>query len=180
MAPDAGNNVFNVINGDTESFQNLWPRLAARFGCKIPNPMFPHGGTPDTQGFGKYEATTFRMPNAHPLVVHADKIGVTPDDSPVLFLQVDPEKWAKRKDVNDAWAKMRDKYQLDQSAWDKATWDFLTFVLGRDWSCVGKMTKARRLGWDGYADTWEELEEVFRVLEREGILPPLDKLKAEF
>ncbi|GFF53302.1 uncharacterized protein C757.02c [Aspergillus lentulus] len=179
-APNAGNNIFNVMNGDTESFQNLWPRLAARFGCKVPNPMFPHGGTPDTQGFGKYEATTVRKPNRHPLAVHADKIGVPADDTPSLFLQVDPEKWAKRKDVNEAWAKLRDKYNLDQSGWDRATWDFLTFALGRDWSCVATMSKARRLGWDGYADTWEELEDTFRVLEEEGILPPVDKLRADF
>jgi hypothetical protein len=80
------------MNGDTESFQNLMPRLAALFGCKVPNPMFPHGGTPDTQGFGKYEATTVRKPNRHPLAVHADKIGVPADDTPTLFLQVNPEK----------------------------------------------------------------------------------------
>lgn len=179
-APNAGNNIFNVMDGDTESFQNLWPRLAARFGCKIPNPMFPHGGTPDTQGFREYEATTVRMPNRHPLAVHADRIGVSADDTPTLFLQVDPEKWAKRKDVNEAWAKLRDKYNLDQCGWDTATWDFLTFALGRDWSCVATMSKARRLGWNGYADTWEELEDTFRVLETEGILPPVDKLRGDF
>jgi nucleoside-diphosphate-sugar epimerase len=179
-APGAGNNIFNVMNGDTESFQNLWPRLAKRFGCKIPNPMFPHGGTPDTQGYGKYEATTVRFQNRHPLAAHTHKIGVSADDNPTLFLQVDPEKWAKRKDVNDAWAKLRDRYNLDQKAWEKATWDFLTFVLGRDWSCVGTMSKARRLGWTGYADTWDELEETFETLEREGVLPPVEKLKGDF
>jgi hypothetical protein len=42
------------------------------------------------------------------------------------------------------------------------------------------MSKARRLGWDGYADTWEELEDTFRILEEEGILPPVDKLRADF
>lgn len=179
-APKAGNNIFNVVNGDTESFQNLWPRLAARFGCKIPNPMFPHGGSPDSQGFGKYEANTVRMKSQHPLAAHADKIGVLVDDNPTLSLQVDPEKWAKRKDVNEAWTKLRNTYNLDQQAWEKATWDFLTFVLGRDWSCVGTMSKARRLGWTGYADTWEELEETFNILEREGILPPVAKLKKDF
>ncbi|PKX96930.1 SDR family oxidoreductase [Aspergillus novofumigatus IBT 16806] len=179
-APGAGNNMFNVMNGDTESFQNLWPRLAKRFGCKIPSPMFPHGGTPDTQGYGKYEATTVRLQNRHPLAAHSQELGVSADGIPTLFLQVDPEKWAKRKDVNDAWAKLRDQYNLDQQAWEKATWDFLTFVLGRDWSCVGTMSKARRLGWTGYADTWDELEETFETLEREGVLPPVEKLKREF
>ncbi|RAO71639.1 uncharacterized protein BHQ10_007651 [Talaromyces amestolkiae] len=179
-APNAGNNIFNVINGDTESFQNLWPRLAARFGCKIPKPMFPHGGTPDSQGFGQYEASTVRKESQHPLTVHADKIGVSAEGKPTLFLQVDPEKWAKRKDVNEAWGKLRNTYNLDQKAWESATWDFLTFVLGRDWSCVGTMSKARRLGWTGYADTWEELEKTFDVLEREGVLPPVEKLRKEF
>ncbi|KAL4978269.1 hypothetical protein BDW66DRAFT_158351 [Aspergillus desertorum] len=179
-AEGAGNNIFNVMNGDTESFQNLWPRLAQRFGCKVPNPMFPHGGVPDSGGFGEYEATTVRMGNAQPLKEHEGSIGVKAEGEPTLFLQVDPEKWARREDVNAAWAKLRDGYGLDQKAWEKATWDFLTFVLGRDWSCVGTMSKARKLGWTGYADTWEELEATFEVLEKEGVLPPVDKLKKDF
>ncbi|KAL2826086.1 hypothetical protein BDW59DRAFT_171978 [Aspergillus cavernicola] len=149
-APRAGNNIFN----------NLWPRLAQRFGCKIPNPMFPHGGTPDTKGYGDFEASTVRMPNKHPLSARAQDIGVSADpakaDPPTLFSQINPEKWAQRKDVNDAWVK-------------KATWDFLTFALGRDWSCVGSMSKVRKLGW-----TWGEFEETLDVLEKEGILPPVD------
>jgi hypothetical protein len=40
--------------------------------------------------------------------------------------------------------------------------------MGRDWSCVGSMTKARKLGWTGYSDTWDKLEETFQVLEKEG------------
>ncbi|KAF7588180.1 hypothetical protein BBP40_006087 [Aspergillus hancockii] len=142
--------------------------------------MFPNGGIPDTQGFGKYEATTVRRQSRHLLAAHADKIGILADGTPTLFLQVDPEKWAKRKDVNDAWAKLRDMYNLDQKAWDKATRDFLTFVPGRDWSCVGTMSNARQLRWHGYADTWEEQEETFKVLEQEGILPPVEKLRKDF
>ena len=168
------------MNGDTESFQNLWPRLARRFGCTLPNPMFPGGGGPDSAGFGDYEATTVRMENLHPLTEHEQAIGVRAEGPPTLFLQVDPEKWARREDVNAAWGRLRDTYGLDQKAWEKATWDFLTFVLGRDWSCVGTMSKARKLGWTGYADTWEELEETLEVLEKEGVLPPVDKLKKDF
>lgn len=183
-SPRAGNNAFNVINGDTESFQNLWPRLAARFGCKIPDPMFPNGGIPDAKGFKDYESTTVRMGSKHPLAAHAAQLGLSSDSllqqSPTLHLQVDPEKWAKRKDVNEAWRKLREKYNLDQSVWDTATWDFLTFVLGRDWSCVGSMSKARELGWTGYVDTWTELVDTFETLEKEGILPPVEQLKQDF
>lgn len=183
-APGAGNQIFNVMNGDTESFQNLWPRLADRFGCRIPDPMFPHGGTPHTKGFKNYESTTVRLQNKPPLKVAASALGLSSDPAtespPMLFLQVDPEKWAKREDVNKAWVVLRDKYSLDQHAWEKATWNFLVMTLGRDWSCVGSMSKARKLGWTGYADTWDELEDTFQILERKGILPPLDQLKRDF
>ncbi|CEN59953.1 Putative NAD dependent epimerase/dehydratase family protein [Aspergillus calidoustus] len=183
-APGVGNNIFNVTNGDTESWQNLWPRIAERFGCRVPEPMFPHGGTADTQGYKHYESNTVRMPSTHPLKARAGDIGVaqnpSTEETPTLFLQIDPEKWAKRKEVNEAWATLRDKYKLDQRAWEKATWDFISFVLGRDWSCVGSMSKARRFGWTGYADTWSELEDVFETLEKEGILPPAQKLKSDF
>lgn len=102
------------------------------------------------------------------------------EDSPTLFLQVDPQKWAKRQDVSEAWEKLRDRYNLDQYAWEKATWDFLVLTMGRDWSCVASMSKARKLGWAGYADTWEELEGTLQVLEKEGVLPPVDELKRDF
>lgn len=178
----AGNQIFNVTNGDAESFQNLWPKLAARFGCRIPDPMFPGGGA--GEGFNGYEGFTSQLRNAkHPLAVHAVRMGFSNDSivdgPPTLRLQVDPEKWAKRPDVNQTWGGLRDQYGLDQTAWEKATWDFLTFVLGRDWSCVGSMSKARKLGWTGYADTWDEMVEIFESLEQEGILPPVERLKAD-
>ncbi|KAL4874449.1 hypothetical protein BJY04DRAFT_13593, partial [Aspergillus karnatakaensis] len=183
-APNAGKQIFNVTNGDTESWQNLWPRLAKRFGCRIPNPMFPNGGTADSGGYKDFESSTTRMPNKHPLITRADDIGVAEDPSvestPTLFSQIDPEKWAKRDDVNKAWKTVREMYGLEQDAWEKATWDFLTFALGRDWSCVGSMSKARKLGWNGYADTWGELEGVFEVLEKERILPVAEKLREDF
>jgi hypothetical protein len=101
-------------------------------------------------------------------------------DAPTLRLQIDPEKWAKRSDVNEIWARLRKQYGLDQMAWEKATWDFLTFVLGRDWNCIGSMSKARKLGWTGYADTWDELVDTFERLEEAGILPPLQQLKHDY
>lgn len=180
-APKAGNNIFNIMNGDTESFQNIWPRLAARFGCKIPNPMFPSGGTPNSAGYKDYEPKTWQMETKPPLVVHAASLGIEADDlaqTPTTFhLQIDPEKWAKRPEVIQTWEKLRDKFNLDQQAWDKATWSFLTFVLARDYSNVGSMSKARKMGWTGYQDTWESMEETFDVLEKEGILPPSEKLR---
>ncbi|KAL5048074.1 hypothetical protein BDW71DRAFT_213830 [Aspergillus fruticulosus] len=99
---------------------------------------------------------------------------------PTLFCQINPEQWAAREDVNKTWAQVRDKYGLDQKAWEKATWNFLTVGLGRDWSCVGTMSKARKLGWTGYADTWDELVDFFEALEKEGILPLIGRLMSDF
>lgn len=178
-APGAGNNIFNVTNGDTQSFQGLWPRLAARFGCTVPDDMFgPDGQRADTSC-----ATETQLPNSHPICVQARELGIPEDDAlstqrPMLRLPVDPQKWAHRQDVQKAWEKVRDTYSLDQKAWDGATWDFLTFVLGREWGCVGNMSKARALGWSGYEDTWEAFERTFETLEREGILPPAEKLRS--
>src|SRR2546423_13657721 len=40
QAKGAGNQAFNVVNGDTESWQDMWVKLAKRFGCKVPRKMF--------------------------------------------------------------------------------------------------------------------------------------------
>ncbi|KAL5365156.1 hypothetical protein BJX96DRAFT_179584 [Aspergillus floccosus] len=179
-APGAGNNIFNVMNGDTQSFQELWPRLAERFGCSAPPNMFG----PDTMDAYLDEATETQLPTSNPLIAHKEALGIVNDPvtshPPVLRLPIDPQKWAQRKDVKEAWSKLQARYNLDQAAWDKATWDFLTFVLGREWGCVGSMSKARKLGWTGYEDTWEAFERTFDELEREGVLPRAAKLREDF
>jgi hypothetical protein len=60
---------------------------------------------------------------------------------------------------------------LQQDAFEKATWDFLGFVLGRNYDLVFSMSKARKAGFTGYVDTWESLEGVFDKLKEEKILP---------
>ncbi|KAI9925597.1 hypothetical protein ASPWEDRAFT_29035 [Aspergillus wentii DTO 134E9] len=179
-APGAGNNIFNVANGDTESFQSLWPRLAEHFGCTIPDNMFDAATTKSHKG----ESTTNQLKSSNPIVAHAKALGISDDainaKPPTLDLPIDPQKWAQRADVNEAWSTLKTKYSLDQTAWDKATWDFLTFVLGREWGCVASMSKARKLGWTGYEDTWEAFKRTFDTLEQEGILPPSELLKRDF
>ncbi|KAI4723199.1 NAD dependent epimerase/dehydratase family protein [Aureobasidium sp. EXF-10727] len=148
----------------------------ARFGCKIPNPMFPSGGEPGSKGFGDFEANTYNMKTRPPLAIHAAEMGISDEasikDPDTFHLQVDVEKWAQRKDVIEAWEGIRDKHNLDQKAWGKATWNFLTFVLGRHYSCVVSMSKARKLGWTGYKNIWDCMQETFYLSEKEGVLPP--------
>lgn len=179
-APGAGNNLFNVANGDTQSFQNMWPRLAERFGCNIPENMFHPATTQDYVA----ESTETQLSTRNPISMRAKELGIVDDpeslQTPSLRLPLDPQKWSQRTDVIHAWNSLKDRYNLDQAVWDKATWDFLTFVLGREWGCVASMSKARKLGWTGYEDTWESFERTFDSLEKEGVLPPVEQLKKNF
>ncbi|EFQ25650.1 NAD dependent epimerase/dehydratase [Colletotrichum graminicola] len=60
---------------------------------------------------------------------------------------------------------------LERDAFDKATWSYLGFVLGRNFDLVISMSKAREMGWTGWADTWQSLQDFFGQLETEKILP---------
>jgi hypothetical protein len=42
------------------------------------------------------------------------------------------------------------------------------------------MSKARKLGWSGYEDTWEAFGRTFDILEKEGIIPPVGQLKYDY
>jgi len=174
-APNTGNQAFNVINGDTESWQNLWPRLAARFGCKIPRVMFPGGERGKYNGF---EPLTIPLREEPPAAAFQDSMGLAGEfKQSFVHQQIDTTKWAQRPEVVQAWEQLRDKYKLDQQAWEKATWLFMTYLLGRDFSCVVSMSKARKFGWTGYQDTWDAFEETFKELEENDILPPAAELK---
>ena len=48
-----------------------------------------------------------------------------------------------------SWEKLQARGGLEKDAFEKATWDFLGFVLGRNYSIVISMSKARRYGWRG-------------------------------
>ncbi|KAK5096140.1 hypothetical protein LTS08_007746 [Lithohypha guttulata] len=186
-APNAADQMFNVVNGDTESWMNLWPRVCARFGCKVPNSMFPGGSNGERPWWGFSASSRTELHSPPPVAVQAtsDVPGIgfgmpeLAEKPSSLYSQIDTEKWAKDERVIKAWETLRDKYGLEQKAWEKATWGFLTFVLGRDYSNVVSMSKARKMGWNGYEDTWDAFEDAFRELEAEGILPPLNKLKEE-
>ncbi|KAI8961198.1 NAD(P)-binding protein [Daldinia sp. FL1419] len=171
--PNANNQRFNVVNGDTQSWQDLWPRMAARFGCNIPEKMFPAGD--EFKAYPGYESSHTKLHQRPPVAEVADKIGLKDEfkKPSELFCQIDLEKWAKRPEVIKAWETLRDRHGLDQAAWDGATWGFLGFLLGRNYSCVASMSKARKLGWTGYADTWDEFEYTFKELEEAKMLPPL-------
>lgn len=80
-------------------------------------------------------------------------------------------KWSQDKDVQAAWKKLSDREGLDSSALEKASWAFADFAWGRDYNVVLSMSKARKLGWTGYYDTWENMSSVFDTLKEERVIP---------
>lgn len=165
MESEAGNQAFNVVNGDTESWQNLWPKVAKRFGCTIPDDQFAVDVGGDT---GSVIPLAERPPMAEMAAERGLKGRVKQGK---VVQRIDLTRWSQRKDVRQAWDKLAEREGLDRDGLKKATWGILGFVLGREYNLVISMSKARRLGWTGYIDTWDSLSECFDDLSDERIIP---------
>ena len=166
LEPKCGNEAFNVVNGDTESWQNMWPKLAKRFKCHIPRNQFH-------MDVGKDADSVMKLAEQPPLAEMAAELGLEGNlRQSKVEAKIDLIKWSQRKDVKEAWEVLVREHGLEKEALEKATWGFLGFVLGRDYPVVVSMSKARRFGWTGYIDSWDALEECLDELETEKILPP--------
>lgn len=170
--PGVSNQAFNVVNGDVESWHTLWPKLAQKFGLKIPERMF----TPEEEEGKMSDETGSVMPLMEnpPLREFAAERGLK--DSRFLKQsrveqKVDLVKWSQRDDVKSAWKQLADREGLEHDALEQATWAFLGFVLGRNFDLVISMSKARKAGWTGYLDSWEGLSESMDELVGEKVLP---------
>ena len=120
------------------------------------------------------QSSTREMAPQPPISAVADERGLqgTPVLEPSHVEQhIDLVKWSKRDDVKQAWNALADREGLDRDAFDKATWAFLGFVLGRNFDLVISMSKAREYGWMGYRDTWGSLKDVFEQMKAAGALP---------
>jgi hypothetical protein len=161
--PRAGNQAFNVVNGDVQSWQNLWPRLARRFGLNIPADQFSDR---------KDDDAVVPLIENPPLADQAPHIGIqgrVPRGE--VRSHIDLTKWSQRADVRAAWDRLAKRENLQHDAFDKATWMFLNFILGRNFNIVISMNKARKFGFDGQVDTWDALSDSLDELEQQGILP---------
>lgn len=161
--PQCANQAFNVVNGDTETWANMWPKLAKRFGCKVPSKQFERK-TPDSSQMKLAEVPPYE-----------DVAGVTGMEGKVprgvVEQRIDLVKWSQKPEIKKAWDKIAEREGLEKDVFEKATWNFLGFVLGRNYNIVISMSKARKFGWTGYIDTWESLDNTFQRLEELKILP---------
>lgn len=179
LEPRAANEAFNVVNGDAESWQNLWPKVANYFDSKVkPNQFKSAYQSGIGSSISKYvsgdAASTSKLAPEPPITCQSSAIGL--DGTPALEQSaveqhIDLEKWSQRQDVKEAWDRIAEREGLEHDAFEKATWGFLGFVLGRNYDLIISMSKARKAGWTGYVDTWESLEGVFNELRQARILP---------
>ena len=167
LEPRAANQAFNVVNGDVECWENLWPRVAAHFGTQVlPDQFAEHVD----QSLG----SSTQLADRPPIADVQDQVGLRGSDAvrpSKLEARIDVAKWAKLDEVRAAWRRVAQRAGLEQDAFDKAPWWFLQFVIGRNYNIIVSMSKARELGWTGYKDTWASLHGVFEELEDIKVLP---------
>lgn len=163
LEPKAANQAFNVVNGDADSWMDLWPRVARYFDLKIAPDQFTRPAP--------LASERALQPNP-PLSVAAATLGLQ-GRTPQSFIRqrVDLVKWSQTQAVQDAWKRMVQRDNLDGGALNKASWAFAGFAWGRDYNGVLSMSKARKLGWTGYLDSWDNLEAVFDEMRNAFIIP---------
>ncbi|KAK3955722.1 hypothetical protein QBC32DRAFT_22854 [Pseudoneurospora amorphoporcata] len=170
LEPKAANQAFNVVNGDVQSWQDLWPRVAQRFGMKVKADQF---ASPPAGSLANKVQLTEKAPQ--PVTILAKECGLEGTEKSVppsqLEQRISLAKWAQQEEVKDAWTKLAEREGLQKDSLEKATWAFIDFVLGRSYDLVVSMSKAREAGWTGYVDTWKSLSDVFGELEAADILP---------
>ncbi|KAF5661205.1 hypothetical protein FHETE_8577 [Fusarium heterosporum] len=164
LQSSTANEAFNVVNGDVESWQNLWPKVAERFGMKVNASQF----TDDEH----FLASLIELNPVPPTTLLEEKAGLKGlTKRGKLESTVDLIIWSQKADVKQAWKQLAEREGLDEKALEQATWTFLRFVLGRNYDLVMSMSKARQYGWSGYTDTWESLSMTFDKLEENKVLP---------
>jgi nucleoside-diphosphate-sugar epimerase len=140
LEPKAANQAFNVVNGDVESWQNLWPQVADHFGLSVKPDQFSSNSDAVHMDMGKL-APISEIESRAGLVgtIELNKVEG----------RIDLSKWSQKAEVKEAWNNLATRHGLEKDALEKATWTFLQFVLGRNFSMVISMSKARKLGWTG-------------------------------
>ncbi|CAP67723.1 uncharacterized protein PODANS_1_16120 [Podospora anserina S mat+] len=162
------NEAFNLVNGDVQTWEDMWPRLARRFGMEVDQGQFQ-------QEVGEL-AGKVEMNEVPPIKAWEKELGLEGRvKRNMLSQRVSLVKWAEQEDVEKAWERLVEREGLQKDGLEKGTWAFVDFELGRDFDLVIGMSKAREFGWTGYQDTWKAFSDVFGELEAAKVLPKSHK-----
>lgn len=94
LEPKCANEAFNVVNGDVESWHNLWPKVAKRTGCHIPRNQFH-------VDVGKDAASVMELAEKPPLAEVAAQIGLEDNlRRNKIEQKIDLVKWSQRVSLN--------------------------------------------------------------------------------
>ncbi|KAI8576403.1 hypothetical protein K450DRAFT_274755 [Umbelopsis ramanniana AG] len=86
-----------------------------------------------------------------------------------MYCQMPLTKYAPEN--KEKWHEIAKKHNLDPSAYDYATWEFVDGTAGRTWPDYLSMEKARQYGWKEERDTLKSYYEVFDELKKMKIIP---------
>lgn len=141
LEPKASNQIFNVVNGDVQSWQSLWPKVAKRFGVRIPHDQFSRPAPLPSR---------LEIDQSTPLSEYAETSGLTGViQNGFVEQRVDLVQWSNRPQVKKAWEALSEREGLEKDALVKASFMFAGMVLGRNYDIVMNMSKARKYGWTG-------------------------------
>ncbi|CAD0082731.1 unnamed protein product [Aureobasidium vineae] len=121
FASRAASNAFNVVNGDVESWQNLWPRLAAKFNCRIPDKMFDDKDFEPDFGENKLVMPLHPTPPISESAAESGLVDSAYTQQSLVHGKIDLSRWAKKSEVKEAWQRLATRERLDTSAFDNAT-----------------------------------------------------------
>ena len=153
---------YNIFNGDIHVWSQSWPKIAKYFGLSVPEDNFT-AATP----YGSEQT----LPHPPPINERLAETSIAKPLKPsVVKSRVSLVKWSQRKEVKEAWERLAKRDGLEMDAFEKGTWGFGDFVFGRQFQISASMTKARKLGWTGYQDTFEGFAKVFDRLKKEKII----------
>lgn len=88
---------FNVVSGDTQSWQDMWPRIAKRFGARIPERMLC---SDPREAYNGYEAAGMDQLERPPVKEYENEMGLKDEfEQNHVHYQINLAKWAQVPEV---------------------------------------------------------------------------------
>ncbi|KAL2312031.1 Epimarase [Schizosaccharomyces pombe] len=153
---------FNIVNGDIHSWSRTWPKIAEYFGVEVPKNQFATDFTLSTE-------VTLSTPS--PINLYEKELGIIHTPNSKIINQISLQQWVKQKKVQDAWRTIAERENLNAHALEVGTWAFCDFLFGRTYNVISSMSKARKLGYTGYYDTFDGFKETFDELKKQKQIP---------